>query len=140
MNYPQTTALELTPNMESIGKYACLAFCYIFCAGIDSDNELEYIKIVNRAIKQGLLETDCTVKDANAFLEWLTGRKAKVNKKTIISIEEIKEATPVRFVYQGAGHWVVVENGKIVFNSLMNSNCVNKGFPTESRPINWQRW
>lgn len=138
MKFPQTTALEIADNIKEIGKNACLAMCYIYCAGVDPDNEIEYIRIVNNAIKAGIIAKDCTVKSAEQFLQWLTGRKTTVVKKTVADIKEIKQAAPVRYIADGYfGHWVVVEDGKIVFNSLVNSINVTKGKPAEARIIKW---
>lgn len=112
--------------------------CYIYCAGIDSDNEIEYIRIVDNAIKENILDKDCTVKDAENFLKYITGRKSTVIKKTITDIKDIKNCTPVKYKFGDLqGHWVVVENGKIVFNSLANSINVEKGKPIEARIIKW---
>ena len=138
MKYAQTTAIELSENIKEIGKNACLAMCYLYCAGIDPQNEIEYLRLVNSAIKEHILEKDCTVKDADLFLKWITGRKTTVIKKTVASIKNIIEPTPVRYVAKGySGHWVVVENGKIAFNSLANSVNVTKGEPVEARVIKW---
>lgn len=112
--------------------------CYIYCSGINPENELEYIRLVDRAIKENILEKDCTVKSAEQFLQWLTGRKTTVVKKSVFDYAHLKEPTPVRFKADGlAGHWVVVENGKIVFKSLANSINVAKGKPIEARIIKW---
>lgn len=138
MKFPQSTALELADNIKEIGKNGCLAMCYIFCAGIDPENEIEYLRIVNNAIKADILAKDCTVKDAEKFIQWLTGRKTSVSKKTIAGVDSIESPTPVRYRADGKeGHWVVVENGKIVFNSLANSINVAKGKPVEARIIKW---
>lgn len=138
MKFPQTTAAEIAENAKEIGKNSCLAMCYIYCAGIDPDNEIEYIRTVNNAINAGILEKDCTVKDAERFLMWLTGRKTAVAKKTVSDIKDIKSPTPVRYKADGmGGHWVVVEDGKIVFNSITNSLNVTKGKPVEARVIKW---
>lgn len=138
MKFPQTTAAEIAENVKEIGKNSCLAMCYIYCSGIDPDNEIEYIRTVSKAIDAGILEKDCTVKDAERFLMWLTGRKTTVVKKTVTDIKEIKAPTPVRYIAGGmGGHWVVVEDGKIVFNSITNSLNVSKGKPAEARVIKW---
>lgn len=138
MKHPQTTANELSENIKSIAKYGCLAMCYIYCAGIDEDNEIEYLRIVYNGIRNGILDKDCTVKDAEKFLFWITGRKVTVSKNNVQDISEIKNIAPVRFVAEGyGGHWVVVQNGKIVFNPLTDSVNVNKGKPVETRTIKW---
>lgn len=113
--------------------------CYIYCTGVNPDNEMEYIKIVNRAINEGILDKDCTVLDAEKFILWLSGRRVSVQKKKIDKIIEIENSTPVRYAMEGrAGHWVVVENGKIVFNPLLNSINVSKGKPIEARIIKFK--
>ena len=42
---------------------------------------------------------------------------------------------PVRFDFNGKSHWVGVENGKVAFNPLVTSVCVNKGSPATCRII-----
>ena len=42
----------------------------------------------------------------------------------------------MRYDYKGKSHWVGVENGKIAFNSLIKSVCVEKGVPTQARILN----
>ena len=42
MIYPQTFASEVSKNIEAIGKYGCLAMCYLYCIGIRG-SETEYI-------------------------------------------------------------------------------------------------
>ena len=131
MNYPQTLAKELLSvanNLEAISKYGCLAMCYLYCVGIQ-DNALEYIKIVSDCMDKGFLDNECTVLDAEKYLEYITGRKFKVSKRQFNNLKDIKNPSPVKYTFNGVSHWVVVENGKIVFNSLLNSNCVNKGKP-----------
>lgn len=113
--------------------------CYIYCANIDDSREAEYFRIINDAIKNGTIGSDCTVKDADKFLRNLTGRKAVVLKKDIKSLDEIKEPAPVRFVAEGySGHWVVVKDGRIIFNPLASSINVDKGNPVEARIIKWR--
>lgn len=131
--HPQSRAL-------AIGKYSCLAMCYLYCIGIDGD-EMDYIKCISDAIDNGYLDSECTVLDANKFLFAFSGRKFEVEKKVCASINNIKDPTPVRYTYQGNSHWVVVENGEIVFNSLLNSVCVSKGRPDTMRVIHksWEK-
>ena len=50
-------------------------------------------------------------------------------------IKKIKEKTIVKFTNGKYSHWVVAENGKVVFNSLKYSKCVSEGKPTEARII-----
>ena len=127
MIYPQTFALEVANNIEAIGKYGCLGMCYLYCVGI-RDNALEYIRILSDCMDKGILDEECTVLDAKKFLRYVTGKEYDVTKKQINDLKKV-ECWPVRYVYNGLGHWVVVEKGKIVFNPLINSQCVTKGKP-----------
>lgn len=131
MQYPQTFAENVADNIKEIGKNGCLAMCYIYCVGIEP-NEEGFVQICSDAINAGKLDKDCFVTDASDFLHWLTGKRYDVTKKQYNNIEDIKGPSPVCYTYNGKCHWVVVENGKIVFNSLINSLCVTKGKPMEN--------
>lgn len=136
MKYPQTKAEDLAKNIQAIAKNGCLAMCYLYCVGL-GDNEYSTIGLISEAMDDGLLDKDCFVSDADKFLNSLLGEnKVKVLKKNITNLDEIKgDYCPVRFDYNGSSHWVVVSNGRIIFNPLLNSKCVNKGKPTSARII-----
>ena len=138
--HPQT-------DIENIGKYSCLLQCYIYCAGIQLDT-LEYFKICLHAVNAGVMVSgvagDCTVENASLFLEWLTGRHYLISKKVIYTINNIKPPTPVKYAYtDNKGirheHFVVVKDGVIVFDPLLNSNSVAKGRPESARIISIAR-
>ena len=128
MIYPQTFASEVANNIDAIGKYGCLAMCYLYCVGI-RDNALEYIRILSDCMNKGILDKECTVLDAQKFLRYVTGKEYEVTKKQYDDLKKITEPYPVKYSYNGRSHWVVVEKGKIVFNSLINSQCITKGKP-----------
>lgn len=108
--------------------------CYIYAVGVKA-TELQYIELVNDAIEQKILADDCTVINAELYLKWLTGRNFNVTKFNISKLSDVKSVAPVRYDYNGHSHWVVVKDGKIVFNSLKESVCVKKGKPTTARII-----
>lgn len=136
--HPQTTA-------EAIGKYGCLAMCYVFCviekAREAKNGENYFLSIVCEAMEKGIIDKECTVYDADKFLEFVAkylflDARWTVQKKNITAIDGIVDATPVRFYAQGhGGHWVVVKNGKIVFNPLVKSFNVENGKPIEARVL-----
>ena len=95
---------------------------------LTAGNETEYIRILSDCMNKGILDNECTVLNASRFLEYVTGKRYEVTKEQFNDLKKVK-CYPVRYVYNGRGHWVVVENGKIVFNSLINSQCVTKGKP-----------
>lgn len=126
--FPQTRA-------EAIGKYGCLAMCYLYCLGIEGTAG-EYMKWVSDAMDTGLLDGECTVLDGARFVNRFAGDALfRVAKRDISDISEIEDRAPVRYDYNGRSHWVVVERGRIVFNSLESSVCVAKGRPVTARVI-----
>lgn len=134
MKNPQSTALDISnfEHIKAIAKYGCCAFVALWCMGIEPDNDIEAIRILNDAIKAGVLDKECTV-NWDKFLPWVTGRKIDVQFKNISSIKSITKRTAVRYDYNGCSHWVGVENGAIKYNSLKNSVCVTKGKPVTAR-------
>lgn len=127
---------------KRMGDYMCLAACYSWIANrtlFGESGEMIERKILQdilEAYHKGILDDEITVLDGASFLELCNPRNIyKVEKKTITTIDDIKEATPVRFDRNGYEHWVVVENGKIVFDSLDDSKCVKFGVPTKARLI-----
>lgn len=136
-NHPQCIAERLAKipnaNLQSIAKYGCCAFVLRWCLYIEG-TEIEEIESLNRMILAGAIGKDCTVKWEQA-IEFLTGKKSKIEFVKINSIAHIKERTPVRYDYNGKSHWVGVENGKVAYNPLKQSVCVELGKPTESRVI-----
>lgn len=129
MKNPQTKAITFVNGI-------CLALCYLYCSERKVEDDIESVQIVTSAWQKGLLEDDGTVKSAYDLLKFYDGKSYDIQKKEISSISEIKEKTPVLFSAKGyIPHWVVVENGKIVFNPLSHSNSVTKGTPTSARII-----
>lgn len=136
-NAPQKDAERLCKikNLETIAKYGCCAFTYLWCLGIEPDS-ISAIEILDDALRTGKLGEDCIVKWAE-FGNWITGRNIQVEFIDIKDIKKIKERTPVRYDFKGQSHWVGVENGIIKYNSLGdgNSQCVNHGKPVTMRKI-----
>lgn len=121
---------------SSIGAGGCLFFCYLYCCGAYT-GDADALKQAVEAIDKGIIEKDCTCTHPERLFYEKAGRRVRILKKTISSIEDIKEKTPVNFKNNGFNHWVVVENGEIVFNSLEKSVCVAKGKPTDARIIEY---
>lgn len=138
MNHPQSYAEKLyqqfpTKKLKSIKDYGCCAFVLLWCLGYEPE-DIEAILTLGRMIDKKVIDVDCTVYWSPAA-EYVFGRKINVEKIAITTIKGIKERTPVMFTYNGKSHWVGVENGKIAFNPLENSVCVNKGKPVTCRKI-----
>ena len=139
MKHPQTLAEELykrfpTQKLKSIKDYACCAFTLIWWLGLDL-SDIDAIMLVADLMKENALDVDCTVYWGECIRR-ITGREMlSLEKKQITTIKNIKEKTIVRFMRGKVGHWVGVEDGKVVFNSLTYSRCLEEGKPTECRII-----
>ena len=139
MKNPQSLAEELykhfhDPKLKAIKDYACCAFSLIYWLGIDC-SDVDAIMLVSDLMKHNALDVDCTV-IWSLCIKQLTGREMEsLEKVQIKDIKKIKEKTIVKFTNGKYSHWVVVENGKVVFNSLKYSNCVENGKATEARII-----
>lgn len=127
--------MKVQTKAKMIGEFGCLFFCYLYCSGQYTDDKDAIVKACE-FMDNRLLDADCTVLDADTLLWTLTGKRYRVTKEKISDISEIREKTPVKYQCGQYGHWVVVENGKIIFNSLDWSNCVQNGKPVEMRVIN----
>lgn len=135
----QTMAKILAEDAKAIGESGCLAACYGYIAGAPETSIAFVIKLAT-ARQGGIIDKECNVYDAERFLSWWTDGKRhfKVKKVPIAGgdISGIKELTPVRFLAEGhGGHWVVVKDGKIVFNPLAYSYNVEHGTAVDSRVI-----
>ena len=139
MKNPQSLAEELykhfpTPKLKAIKDYACCAFTLVWWLGIDC-SDVDAIMLVSDLMNHNALDVDCTV-IWSLCIKQLTGREMEsLEKVQIKDLKKIKEKTIVKFSNNGKCHWVGVENGKVVFNSLQYSVCVDKGKPTEARII-----
>lgn len=139
MKNPQSLAEELYKHfhdqkLKAIRDYACCAFSLIYWLGIDC-SDVDAIMLVSDLMNHKALDVDCTVYWAECIKQ-LTGREMEsLEKVQIKDLKKIKEKTIVKFSNGGYSHWVVVENGKVVFNSLKYSKCVSEGKPTEARII-----
>lgn len=145
MKHPQTLAEKLyqqfpTAKLREIKDNACCAFTFMWVLGYEPD-DAEAIITVGRMIDAKVLDPDCTVY-WDKVSRYLTGRGCSKENAKITSIKNIKKRTPVYYerTYidengqkRKKGHWVGVENGKIGFNSIEHSLCVEQGKPTEAR-------
>lgn len=104
--------------------------------GIIPDTLEDWLGYYQGALNRKCLDDEGFVLDAERLLNYITGKRFKVTKKAITGIEDIIKPTPVWYSIDGkSGHWVVVANGKIVFNPLEVSRNVNQGKPRDARII-----
>ena len=122
---------------KSAGNGACLALCYIRAAlGKDATPQM-MIDALYKAAERNIVNVkkDCFVEDAISLMKVANSKKVySIVKKDVSYISGIKLGA-VRYSYNGYSHWVLIEDGKIVFNSLEDSKCVKYGTVKEARLI-----
>lgn len=138
MKNPQTMAARLyeqfpTETLRIIRDNGCCAFVLMWCLGKKPD-DADAVMTVAKMMRAGAIGPDCLVYWDTAA-RYLTGHGIDVSFKKIDTIKNIKYRTPVYYKYNGKGHWVGVERGKIKFNPLEKSECVEKGKPDELRDL-----
>ena len=129
--------LSIQDFFKAAGNGACLALCYVRASlGKDATPQMMFDALWKAAERNIVnVKKDCFVEDAIALMKVANPKKVySVIKKDISSIAGIKLGA-VRYSYNGFSHWVLVEDGKIVFNSLEDSKCVEYGTVKESRLI-----
>ena len=122
---------------KSAGNGACLALCYIRAALGKEATPQMMIDALYKATERNIVNVkkDCFVEDAISLMKVANSKKVySVVKKDISFISGIKLGA-VRYSYNGYSHWVLVEDGKIVFNTLEDSQCVKYGTVKEARLI-----
>lgn len=131
-DYPQKV-------IYNIGKNSCLMMCYMFCMGVETDTKTYFqycLDAVNAGEDKSGISSDCTVVNPEKFILWFSGRRVKVEKKVGCSLSHITGPYPVKFIARGyTPHFVVVENGKVVFDPLQTSCSVQYGKPESIRVI-----
>lgn len=129
--------MSIQDFFKSAGNGACLALCYIRASlGKDATPQMMFDALWKAAERNIInVKKDCFVEDAVALMKVAKPTKVfSVIKKDVSSITNIKLGA-VRYSYNGYSHWVLVEDGKIVFNSLDDSQCIHYGTPKEARFI-----
>lgn len=118
---------------------ACLAFCYIRAALGEHVTPEKMFGILWEAADRNIIDENenCYVNDAIALMKLANpDKKYAVIKKDITSLEDLNgELAAVSFKNGGYNHFVLVEKGQIVFDSLDDSKCVKYGKPTTARII-----
>lgn len=131
--------MKIQTFCEKASEGACLAFCYIKAAlGENVTPEKMFGILWDAADKNIIDENDnCYVNDAIALMKLANpNKKYSVIKKDISSLEELDgQLAAVSYKNGGYNHFVLVEKGQIIFDSLDNSMCVKYGKPTTARII-----
>ena len=84
---------------------------------------------------KGLIDDDGFVKFPIKYITYILGIKNYRDVKIVLidSIDDIKEPTIVEYSYNGGSHFVIVKNGKVIFDPSGDSNSVKYGKPISYR-------
>lgn len=130
--------MKIQTFCEKASEGACLAFCYIRAALGEVIPEKMFGILWDAADKNIIDGNDnCYVNDAIALMKLANpNKKYSVIKKDITSLEDLNgELAAVSYKNGIYNHFVLVEKGQIVFDSLDDSKCVKYGKPTTARII-----
>lgn len=132
--------MKIQDFCKSVGNGGCLALCYIRAALGEKATPTMMFDALWSASENNIIDAndDCYVRDAISLMRLVNPSKSySVIKQKIFSIEELKgEMAAVNFQNGNFNHWVLVDKGQIVFDSLEDSQCVKYGVPTSARLIN----
>lgn len=134
---------EIQTFCKGIGDGGCLCFCYLFSTLKETkmtpyEANAFLLAGTLAAVEKGLVESNGYVNNAVDLLEYVDpAHKYDVEKRKINSVTDLgdKETAAVLFTYNGKGHWVLVSDRQIVFDSLTESKCRKYGKITDARVI-----
>lgn len=131
--------MKIQTFFKSAGEGGCLAMCYIQAAlGAEATPTMMFDALWQAARNNIVDDTDdCYVRDAVQLMRSVNpSKRYSVTKQKISSIEELGgQLAAVNFSRGRANHWVLVDKGQIIFDSLENSQCVLYGEVTDARII-----
>lgn len=136
--------MKLQDKFIILGKWSCLAQCYLMKALLDeaAPEEEPFLEIALASAlvvafdDKTILDDECTVLNPVKLMAGVSERKYNVTKKDITSLDDLGgKWAAVRFDYNRNGHWVLFHGKEMVYNSLENSNCFKYGKMTTARII-----
>lgn len=110
-------------KIKQLSDGLCLALCYTELWGIKNDGDK--LKIISEAVRQGDVQWDGTVKNPIGLAKLCGRTEIKDIKRA--STYDGHDTVVANFAYNGYNHFVLVKDGKVVWNPLENSVCVNQG-------------
>jgi hypothetical protein len=121
--------MKIQSIYKSIGEYGCLALNYLWAANISYS---ELANHFNDLLEQGIIDKECTVNSARAFYKYF-GVNATVIKSDTAPTDNSKYIG--KFSKGDYSHFVGMQNGKVINNTLDFSNCVSEGTLSKEKPF-----
>lgn len=107
---------------EKIGESGCALLSFLYAIGVDP---ILAIIDYDDLVKNGLIATDCTIQD---YVKLAKYKGKSVDVVWTKPSNYIKDKMYLgRWTRNGYNHFVVMKNGKVFWNPLDVSKCVNEG-------------
>ena len=110
-------------DLKKLADGCCLALCYCELWGIH--NDLDKVKIIAECLRQGFVELDGTVVNPIGLAK-LCGHMEVIDIKKAKTYDG-HDTVIANFTHAGYNHFVLVKEGKVIWNSLEHSKCVENG-------------
>ena len=116
---------------EKIGESGCCLLSFLYAIGVDP---ILAIIDYDDLVKNGLIATDCTIQDYVKLAKYFkVACSIMYSSNTLAYIKD--KMYLGRWTRNGYNHFVVMKNGKVVWNPLDVSKCVNEGTLSDIRVI-----
>lgn len=109
---------------ELAGEYACLALSYLFLINIE---EVELIKMYERLVGIKAIDREFFVRDANKLIVFFGSRKRVVKSNINEVIAGERYAGLWSNDCTGLSHWVVMQDGEVIYDPYGKSTTVKQG-------------
>lgn len=123
-------------DLISMGNNACLALCYLKAALEMKGQPAKDQTLLDNlaALYYGhIISSDCYVDSATKIFDF-AGVKARVTKMEGPQVNAAKYVV-ANYKYGRNNHFVLFKDGRLYFNSLDHSKCVELGYITDVRVI-----
>ena len=101
----------------------CLALCYMELFGIKNDEDK--LKIASEALRQGFIDWTGIVQNPIGLARLCGHTEVKDVRK--VTTYDGHDTVIAYYTNNNYGHFVLVKDGEVVWNSLEKSVCVEKG-------------
>ena len=120
--------MNIQSKCDVLGKYGCLLFSYLAAVGLEEELAIVHFE---RLVQAGIIDEECTVLDADFLYEYFRVN-ASVRKEDDVSKAPARDVYVAKWQYvdnegKKHSHFVVMQAGKIIYNSLDNSQTIQKG-------------
>lgn len=119
---------NIQEKMKALFGGSCYAYCLCKLFG-DNPSLPEMTQLILKGWQRGYIENDGFVSFPVQFINMINPDAdiKDVVKVNIDHIAYIKDPTIVEYVYNGGSHFVIVENGRVIFDPSGDSNTVRNG-------------